>query len=340
MRVFVTGATGFIGGRVAALLAAEGHEVHALARDLRRAEKLDAAGVHLHPGNVTDRESVRAAMRGADAVFHLAAWYKVGVRDKSPAWRTNVEGTRTVLELMRELEIPRGVYTSTVGVYSDTGGRIVDESHEHAGPWCSVYERTKWQAHYEIALPLMQQGLPLIVVMPGLVYGPEDQGPTHDFLVDFLQRRLTLLPPGTGFSWGHIDDTARAHLLALERGSPGDCYHIAGPVHTMQEVVELLSRMTGLPTPRLRPGPTTMRLAAGLMEVIGRIVPLPTMYAGETLRAIAGTTFTVSSEKAQRRLGFAPRALEVGMRETVLYEAKRLGLSDIQARVARAAPAG
>jgi nucleoside-diphosphate-sugar epimerase len=334
MRCFLTGATGFIGGRLAGLLVAEGHEVHALVREPVRAHALSALGVHLHRGDVTEKESMRDAMRGLDALFHLAGWYKVGVRDKSPGYPINVEGTRNVLELMRELEIPRGVYTSTVGVYSDTEGRIVDESHEHAGPWCTHYEHTKWQAHFEVALPTMQAGLPLVVVMPGLVYGPEDRGPTHDFLVDFLRRRLSVLPRRTAFSWGYVEDIARGHLQALERGTPGTCYHLAGPVHTMEEVVELLARMTGLPTPRLRPGRTTMQLFAGLMRAVGAIVPLPTMYAGETLHAIAGTTLTVTSAKAVRELGFTPRSIALGMRETVLYEANRLGMRDIAARAA------
>ena len=118
MRYFLTGVTGFIGGRVTAQLCAAGHEVVAVARDPGRCSP--TPGLTLHRGDVCDKESMRAAMAGVDGVFHVAGWYKVGARDKRPGMRVNVEGTRNVLELMRDLGIPRGVYTSTIAVFSDT----------------------------------------------------------------------------------------------------------------------------------------------------------------------------------------------------------------------------
>src|SRR5574337_232290 len=125
MRYFVTGATGFVGGAVALQLAAAGHEVHALVRNPEKAERLERTGAKLFIGDVTDKESMRAAMKGVDGVFHIAGWYKVGVRDKSDGEKVNVQGTRNVLELMKELGIRRGVYTSTLAVNSDTRGQLV-----------------------------------------------------------------------------------------------------------------------------------------------------------------------------------------------------------------------
>src|SRR3954453_11785026 len=125
MKYFITGATGFIGGHIARQLIGAGHEVRALVRTPAKAQELAALGARLYAGDVTEKESMREPMRGADGVFHVAAWYKVGARDKSVAEGINVGGTRNVLELMRELEIPRGVYTSTLAVNSDTHGQLV-----------------------------------------------------------------------------------------------------------------------------------------------------------------------------------------------------------------------
>ena len=334
MRCFVTGATGFVGGHVARLLLDARHEVVVLARDRGRADGLAARGAVICHGDVTDKASMREAMRGADAVLHIAAWYKVGARDHSRAREINVAGTRNVLELMQELHVPRGVYTSTVGVNSDTGGRVVDESYRHHGPWLSFYERTKWEAHFEVAEPMMAAGLPLVVVMPSLVYGPGDTGPPHDFLMDFLLRRLLVLPQRTAFAWGYVEDIARGHILALEKGRPGETYILAGPVHTMEQAVTELVRLTGLPARALRPGPRTVRALAAAMDLVGKVAPLPPLYAGETLRSIAGTSFTATSAKAGRELGFTARGLAAGFRDTLLHELPLLGRKDLVARVA------
>ena len=158
MRYFLTGATGFIGGRVARQLREAGHEVVAVVRDPAKAGSLAAQGVVLAQGDVTDKESMRGAMTGVDGVFHIAGWYKIGARDKRDGTLINIDGTRNVLELMRELRIPKGVYTSTVAVFSDTHGRMPDESYRYNGPHITEYDRTKWVAHYEVAEPLVKAG--------------------------------------------------------------------------------------------------------------------------------------------------------------------------------------
>lgn len=326
MRVFLTGATGFIGQRLALALRQLDHEVVALVRRPQAAQALVDAGVQLAPGDLTHRDSIRAGMQRADAVIHTAAWYKVGVRDSSPAYPTNVQGTRFVLEAMRDLGIPRGIYTSTVGVNSDTHGVMADEDYRHTGPWLSHYERTKWQAHYEVAQPLIEQGLPLIILMPGLVYGPGDQGPTHDFMVDFLRRRLPMAPRRTAFSWAHVDDIVQGHVRALEAARPGQTYLLTGPSHTMQEAIETLSQLTGLRGPAWKPRPSTVRALAAVLGVVGNLAPLPPMMTAEVVRGIAGNTYIGDSSKAQREFGFAPRSLREGMRQTVSWEMRRLGM--------------
>src|SRR5437016_494296 len=151
MKYFVTGATGFVGGRVVRQLIDAGHQVVVIVRNPAKAADLAELGIAVHQGDVTDKESMRAPMQGVDGVFHIAGWYKIGVRDTSEATSINVHGTRNVLELMRSLDIPKGVYTSTLAVFSDTCGRMVDESYRYDGAHLSEYDRTKWVAHYRIA---------------------------------------------------------------------------------------------------------------------------------------------------------------------------------------------
>lgn len=324
MKYFVTGATGFIGGRVARLLAAAGHEVVALARQPEKAKALADAGVKLHAGDITEKESMRAGMHGADGVFHIAGWYKVGVRDTSAAKAINIDGTRNVLELMQELKIPRGVYTSTLAINSDTGGRVVDESYHYDGPHLSVYDQTKWAAHRQVAEPMIQAGLPLVVVMPGLVYGPGDTSAAHDVFVQYLTGKLPMVPQKTAYAWGHIDDIAGAHLLAMEKGKPGESTIIAGPVHTLIDALALAEKITGVPAPRLHPPPALLKGMAALVGVVENFAPVPEQYSAEFLRVSAGVTYIGSNAKAKREWGYNPRPLEAGLRETMEYEMKLL----------------
>ena len=326
MKYLVTGATGFIGGHVTRQLVQAGHEVVTVARTPARARDLVELGVAVHQGDITDKESLRGPMTGVDGVFHIAAWYKVGARDKSPAEQINVDGTRNVLEVMKELAIPKGVYTSSLAVFSDTRGRVVDESYRYNGRHASEYDRTKWVAHYEVAEPMMKAGLPLVIVQPGAVYGPGDQSLVHDTLVQYLRGQLPIMPQGAAYCWAHVEDTARGHVLAMEKGRPGETYIIAGPVHTFVEVLQLAEEITGIPAPRIQAHPGLLRGLAVLMDLVGRAAPLPPSYTGEGLRSTAGATYLGSNEKAKRELGFTVRPLREGLRETLLYEMAQLGI--------------
>ncbi|MCY3759592.1 MAG: NAD-dependent epimerase/dehydratase family protein [Acidobacteria bacterium] len=327
MKYLVTGASGFIGGCLTRQLLRAGHEVAALVRSPRAAGDLEADGVVLFEGDVRDKSSLRAPMSGLDGLFHLAAWYRIGAKDRGEAYRTNVEGTRNVLETARELGVPRIVYTSTVAVSSDTGGQLVDEEFRHQGPWLTRYERTKWMAHYQVAQPMAEAGLPLVILQPGVVYGPGDPSAIGTAIRQYLQGRLPVTPQRSAFCWAHVEDTAAAHRLAMERGRTGESYIVAGPVHTFREVFELAERLTGIPAPRIHPGPGTMKALATCMKLLGAFLPLPPNYAAESLRVTAGTTYIGDNRKARRELGFAPRSLEEGLRETLDYEMEQLGLA-------------
>ena len=323
-KYFVTGATGFIGGEIVKQLVGRGHKVVALVRSPEKAVMLKALGVEIHQGDITDRETIKAPMTGTDGVFHVAAWYKVGVKEPL-ADQINVDGTRNVLKTMCTLEIPRGVYTSTLAVFSDTHGAVPDETYRYDGPHLSEYDRTKWIAHYRVALPKIEAGLPLTIVMPGLVYGPGDTSGMRTALVDLLRGRMPMTPAKTAFCWAHIEDTARAHILAMEKGKPGDTYIIGGPRHTFEYAFDLAASIARVRPPMFHPGPTAMRAMAGATSVIGKVIKLPPALTPEALRVLAGTTYFGSNEKAVRELGFSPRPLEEGMAQTLEHELRLLG---------------
>jgi len=324
MRYFVTGATGFVGGRVAQQLLDAGHEVVVLARDPAKAAQLASAGAKVAPGDVTDKESMRAPMAGCDGMFHVAGWYKIGVRDKSPGVAVNIEGTRNVLELAKELHIPKVVYTSTLAVNSDTYGQLVDEGYRFSGQHLSEYDRTKAAAH-DVALEFIQGSLPLVIVQPGMIYGPGDLGPSHDLFVQFLTRKLPMVPQQTALCWAHVDDVARGHILAMERGRVDNNYFLAGPVHTIVEVMRLSEKISGVPAPATVP-PGLLKAMSGMMSLVERLTPLPEMYSSEYLRVSAGPTYIGDNAKARRELGWSPRPLAEGLEETLREEMKALGM--------------
>jgi len=312
-KYFVTGATGFIGGRVTRQLVEAGHDVIAIARNPERAKDLVSLRVDVRPGDITDVDSLRGPMAGVDGVFHIAGWYKIGSKDRAAGERINVVGTRNVLSVMRELGVPKGVYTSTLAVFSDTHGQPVDETYRTDGPWLTEYDRTKWVAHYEVAGPMIRAGLPLVVVQPGVNYGPGDTSEIRPLIVRYLQRKLRVLPKRTAYSWAHVDDTARGHLLAMEKGRVGQAYIIAGWPHTLIDAFDLAERITGIPAPRFHASPGLLRALAAISR-------------SERLRVAAGVTYLGSNEKARRELGFAPRPLEEGLRETLRHEMRLLGI--------------
>jgi nucleoside-diphosphate-sugar epimerase len=310
----VTGATGFIGGHVVRQLLAARHRVTAIVRDPSKAQDLRALGVDVRPGDVTVEESLWGPMTGADGVFHIAGWYKIGTRDRAEGARINVLGTRNVLSAMKELRIRKGVYTSTLAVFSDTQGKVVDESYRHEGPWLTEYDRTKWEAHYKVAEPMIREGLPLVVVQPGVTYGPGDTSEIRPTLLRYLRRKLRVLPRGTAYCWAHVEDTARGHLLAMEKGVPGETYIIAGFPHTLIEAFQVAERITRIPAPRIYLSPSVLKALAFVSR-------------SERLRDLAGVTYLGSNAKARRVLGYDPRPLETGLRETLAHEMNLLGMN-------------
>jgi hypothetical protein len=208
---------------------------------------------------------------------------------------------------------------------------MVDESYRYDGPFLSEYERTKWVAHYQVAEPMIEAGLPLVVVLPGAVYGPGDSSAIGRNLKNYLRGRLPVLPVGNVVCWTHVDDVARGHILAMERGVPGESYILAGSPHSVEEVLSLAEEITGVKGPRWYLSPPLTRLLAGIVGVVERVVPVPQDYSAENLRTLAGVTYLASNQKAQRELGYTLRPLELGLRETLTYMMGELGMSPAQA---------
>ena len=326
-RYFVTGATGFLGGELVKQLIGRGHLVTAFVRSAEKAALLSTLGVELHLGDVTNRDSLRPPMDGVDGVFHTAAWYKIGAAATAHlAEQVNVHGTRNVLETARDLKIPRVVYTSTVGVFGDTHGVLADESYYAEGPFLTEYDRTKWLAHYQVAVPLAQAGLPLVIAMPGAIYGPGDTSALRTTLAQLLRGRLLATPRGVSFCWSYVEDVARGLRQAMDAGQPGEAYLLTGPVHEFEDAFAIAARLAGKRPPFLHPGPVTMRAAAAIAALLERWEVQPPVPA-ETLRLMAGTTWIGSSAKAEKELGWSARPLEEGLRHTIEHELRQLGMA-------------
>lgn len=314
MRYLVTGATGFLGRNLVKVLQARGHQIDALVRDVNQASSLANSGVRLHRGDITDRSSVAAAVQGVDGVFHLAAWYKVGQRNPQ-AKAINVEGTRNVVEEAWRAGASRIVYTSTLAVNSDTKGRAVDESYRFEGTHISEYDRTKWIAHHEVVEPLAAAGAPVVTVQPGVIYGVGDQSGVGGLFRSWLSGRMTPYCVTAAYCWGHIADTARAHMLAMTQGVPGESYMICGPAHSLRDAFDIASRVVGRPPPKVRLPAGALKFGSSVLSVLSNAFPALNGQA-ELLRT-APATYLGDSSKARREIGFEARDLETGFGEVL-----------------------
>ena len=313
MKVFVTGGTGCLGRQLIDQLLAHDCEVTALVRTFDRARRLPQA-VRTVAGDVTRRGSLRAGMRGAEVVFHAAAWTQLGARPRDNALmqRINVEGTREVLELAADLGGPRVVFTSTLEIYGDTAGQVLDEAHLPADPLlASEYARSKRRALLDVVQPMQARGLPVVVVCPGALYGPGDTSLRGRLWRRYAQRRLpVMIGAETAYCWTHAADAAAGHWLAATGGRPGETYILAGPPLSLRQFYAAAERATGLPAPRLWLPAGWTSLAAGRLR---RARP----GLAEVLRSFSGLTYLARSDKAQRELGWQPRPVAVGLSQTL-----------------------
>lgn len=307
MNIFLTGGTGFIGQRLVQRLRARDWTVTALVRqpDSPKAQALTQIGVRCVRGDICDRTSMQASMKNADIVIHNAGWYEYGVQKKGRdrMYRINVTGTDNVLGLAKELGITRTVYVSSALYYGGTGPESRDETYQRQQPYHSYYEQTKVEAH-QIAQHYQQQGLPLVIVCPNGVVGPNDHATFGYFLRLYLNH---LIPP---FAWApdittsliHVEDVGEGITLAAERGRLGETYLLAGEPTPLRTILKYWATYPGgIKGQFYIPNRLAMLLSAPL-EPLQRLIGLPAVISQETVAASVSLNF--SSIKAQRELGW------------------------------------
>jgi nucleoside-diphosphate-sugar epimerase len=276
-------------------------------------------------GDLGDTEAIRHGMEDCGAVVHAAALYEVGIPDSQrPAmWEANVAGAERVFEAALEAKVPRLVHVSTVGVFGNTHHRVVDESYEHPGKeFTSYYEETKLEAHRIARRMIAERDLPAIIVQPGGVYGPGDTSSIGVLLDQFLSGRMPLLPfPELGICLSHVEDVAGGILLALDKGKIGETYVISGPVTTVRDAIEIVAGISGRKAPKHAVPVPLLKALTPVGPLVGRLMGQPPNLR-ELISSADDVTFWASHEKASRELGYTPRGMEEGLRQTLEAEGK------------------
>ena len=321
MKAFVTGATGFLGAHVARVLAEQGADLRLLVRstsDLRNIEGLKADRVI---GDLRSAPSIEKAIAGCDTVFHVAADYRLWVRDPEQMYRSNVEGTRALLEAARKNSVRRVVYTSSVATMGFTSnGTVADEdSPVSLANMIGHYKRSKFMAE-QIALEAGRSGQDVVVVNPSTPVGEMDIKPTPSgrIIVDFLKRKFPAYVD-TGLNLVDATECARGHISALEKGRSGLRYVLGGENLTLKQILDKLAAITGLPSPRIKV-PYVMALATGVVDeiVTGRIRGREPRATIDAVRMGRKKMF-VSSGKAERELGWRMVPVDAALQRAVAW---------------------
>jgi nucleoside-diphosphate-sugar epimerase len=317
MRAFVTGGTGFIGSHVVKRLRDRGDEVVVLAR---RPEKAAGLDVEVVEGDLSDADAIRRGVEGCQGVFHIAADYRVGMAaSKRESMRdSNVRGTERVLDAAADAGVDRIVYVSTVNVFGNTNGLTVDESYrrDEAAGFVSTYDETKYRAHL-LAEDRAAQGAPIVIVQPGSVYGPGD----HALVGQMIEQASTgKMPakafPELGLNMVHVEDVADGIMLAYDKGKPGESYVLGGEITTQGELIDKAAAIGGQKPPRMKVPPLMVKAMIPVGRWIGPPLGLPPNFR-EMISAAHNVTYWAKDDKARRELGYAPRDLDTGLRQTV-----------------------
>ena len=319
MRVVVTGGAGFIGRAVVKRLADRGDSVVALVRNPSKSQHLAHANVSLVASDLGSSAELAVHMRTSEAVLHGAGSYKVGITatECQRMWDANVGTTERVLDAAIAAKIPRILYISTVGIFGNTRGAVVDEEYRRDldEGWLSCYDETKFRAH-EAAEKRVNDGAPIVIVQPSQVYGPNDHSITSQQIADAHAGKLRYTALGSsGVGWVHVDDLVYGIVAALDRGRLGESYVLSGERTTLDDAIAVAARVGGRKPPRLTLPTTLLRPMAALNDRLGGLPGLPDNL-GEVIRSGHQVTYWASEAKARRELDFDPRPLEQGVADT------------------------
>lgn len=314
MKALVTGANGFTGSHLTRMLEQRGDTVVGLVRKSSDLSRLADCAVQLVYGDLSDREALRTAMQGVDTVFHTAAYVELGLVNAAEMARVNVEGTRAVMEVAQELGVSKIVYCSTIGIFGDTQGQVVNETYQRTQKdFSSAYDSTKYEAQ-AIVDRMATQGLPVVSVLPSGIFGADDP---HfiPVLRQFLRGRLKLWAGGdriTGVV--HVDDLATAMILAAERGQLGAHYIISAGDLTTRKMFEIIGQEAGISAPAEAPK-ALVRLVGNLLDPIGRLFSWQPPLSRERVHYVYDRCVRVDATKARQELNWQPRSVETTLRE-------------------------
>ena len=319
MKTFLTGATGFLGSHVARVLSAQGAELRLLVRTTSNLNNLEGLNAETATGDLRDPASIDKAMSGCDTVFHVAADYRLWVRDPEQMYRSNVEGTRAILEAARKNGVRRMVYTSSVATMGFTrNGNPADEDSPVAlADMIGHYKRSKFMAE-QIALEAGRSGMDVVVVNPTTPVGEQDikPTPTGRIILDFLKRKFPAYVD-TGLNLVDVTECARGHVAALERGKSGERYILGGENLTLKQILDKLGAITGLSSPSVKLPYFFAFAAAAVDETItGRILHREPRATIDAVRMGRKKMFA-SSAKSERDLGWKLVPAENALRRAV-----------------------
>ncbi len=318
MKTFITGATGFIGANIARELLKDGHEVRALVRRGSDISNLTGLDIELWQGDLLDHDSLMQGLRGCDTLFHAAADYRLWTRAPEEMYRINVDGTAAILEAALVNGLSKVVYTSSVGTLGNPGDGTPGTESTPVGMSDMVghYKKSKFMAERE-AEKFIARGLPLVIVNPSTPIGPMDvkPTPTGKIIVDFLKRKMPAYLD-TGLNIIAVEDCARGHILAGQKGRIGEKYILGNTNLTLCAIFDQLEEITGLPAPRFKLPYTPILLAAYVNEGISKIT------GKEPLIPLAGVQMAAKfmyfdSSKAVRELGLPQNPVKEALKRAV-----------------------
>jgi dihydroflavonol-4-reductase len=319
MKVFVTGATGFVGSHVARLLAQQGADLRLLVRASSRTANIDDLNAERVVGDITDPGSLKKGMQGCEAVFHVAADYRLWVRRPEEMYLANVEGTRGILRVAQECGVRRVVYTSSVATmgFSGNGTACDEDSPVSVGDMVGHYKRSKFQAE-QVVIEAGKASGGVVMVNPTTPVGENDikPTPTGRIIVDFMKKKFPAYVD-TGLNLVDVREVARGHIAALEKAKPGERYILGGENLTLKQVFDKLQTITGLPSPRIRiPHAVAMLYATWDQTFTGLLLGREPRATVEAVK-MGKKKMWASSAKAERDLGWQVRPVDEALGRAV-----------------------